>query len=293
MVIIPKICGTCAGSNNAITLVHKAIQENKDKKIVIYKEILHNKRVIADLEKVGASCIEDIKDLNNEFVVVIRAHGEGKETYNYLNNKKIKIVDATCPNVKKIHQIIDEKYNQGYSIIIIGKKIKDNVYHPEVEGSNGWCDNKAIIIDSKEDIENIKDLNDNVLIICQTTANIDKVNEYSQLIIKKFKNKNIEFVNSICNATKLIQKYSIQVAKDVELMFIIGGKNSSNTNELYEKCNQYTKCIKISDKEELIDYLKDSEITNNTIIGLTGGASTPQYEIYELKEIIDNYQKTV
>lgn len=291
MVIIPKICGTCNGSNNAINLVHKAIKENRDKKIVVYKEILHNKRVIDDLAKEGAICIDNIDDIDDSYVVVIRAHGEGKNTYDYLNNKKIKYVDATCPNVIRVHDIIIDRYNKGYSIIIIGKKISDKTYHPEVEGSNGWCNNEAIIIDSIEDINNINSLNDNVLIICQTTANEAKVEEYKNLIERKFSDKNIEFINTICNATKLIQKYSIEVAKKVDLMFIVGGKNSSNTNELYKKCEPYTECVKISTQDELKEYLNNSNIKKETKIGLTGGASTPQYEINEFKDIIDEFQQ--
>ena len=119
----------------------------------------------------------------------------------------------------------------------------------------------------------------------------EKVEEYKNIILDKFNDKNIEFINTICNATKLIQKHSIEVAKEVDLMFIVGGKNSSNTNELYKKCEPYTDCIKISTQDELKEYLNDSKINKDTKIGLTGGASTPQYEINEFKDLIEEFQQ--
>lgn len=294
MIIIPKICGTCNGANNAINKVLETYEkenQKKDKKtIVVYKEILHNKRVINDLIKKGINCVNDLSNINSNNIVVIRAHGEGEQTFKYLNEKNIDYVDATCPNVTRIHEIIKEKYKNNYTIIIIGKKITETEFHPEVEGSNGWCNNTAYIIDNEKDIETIKETNDNILIICQTTANEEKVIMLADKIKNKFKNKNVEFVNSICNAQKLIQKHSINVAKEVDKMIVIGGKNSSNTTELYKKCALFCPSDKISTLDDLKEWLiNNKDLTNETKIGITGGASTPQYEIEEYKNYIEAY----
>lgn len=293
MIYIPKHYGTCNGAQKALDLVYqlyeREIKKNKPKRIVIYKEILHNNRVIEDLKDKNIMCVDKLTDVNKDDIVVIRAHGEGKNTYDYFENKKIEYYDATCPNVLHIHDIIKEKYYQNYDIIIVGKKNKDGSFHPEVEGSNGWCQNNAKIISNLEDINNLNIKSDNVLIICQTTYNEDLTKIIVKKIKEKFKNKNIEFVNSICNAQKLIQKSALEIAKKCDYMIVIGGKNSSNTNELYKVCESICNSVKVSNLTELYEWLISIDIDYNTNIGITGGASTPKTEINEYKQLIEFY----
>lgn len=291
MIIIPKICGTCNGAQNALDIVYNLYEREKNKKnpkrIVIYKEILHNKRVIEDLSKKNIACVETLEEIKNNDIVVIRAHGEGKKTYDYLKKNNIEFYDATCKNVLRIHDIIKEKYYQKYEIIIIGKVLKDGNLHPEVEGSNGWCQEKAHIIDNIKQVDQLDIAEDNVLIICQTTFGIEEAEKISSKIKEKFRNKNIEYINSICNAQKLIQKYSKEVAKKCDYMLVIGGKNSSNTNELFNSCSQICKCIRISNYSDLLEWLNAAKITDKTNIGITGGASTPKKEIEEYKQLLE------
>lgn len=282
MINISKMCGTCPGAKNAIDMAKKLASEGK--KVYIYKEILHNETVIKTLEKLGITCIDDLKDVKDG-VVVIRAHGEPKSTYDYLNKNNIEYYDATCKNVIRVHEQIEEKYNDSYSIIIIGKK-----NHPEVIGSNGWCNNNAIIIENEGDIDNIENLKDNVFMICHTTFNRDKVEKYSKMIFEKYPNKNIEFVNSTCNAIKAVQNYAADAAKTSDIMIVIGGKNSSNTKELFNECNKYCKSYLLSDIDELFAFLNShDEININTNISITAGASTIKEEIEDFKCIIKFY----
>ena len=250
MIYLPKIYGTCCGAQNALDVVYKVynkeIKKAKPKRIVVLKEILHNHRVIEDLNRKNIVCVNDLKEIKKDDIVIIRAHGEGKITYDYLKDNNIEYYDATCKNVLHVHDIIEEKYYQNYEIIIIGKKNKDGSYHPEVEGSNGWCCNNAIIIDSLDDINNLKIKGDNVLIVCQTTYSEENANLFAQKIKEKYKDKNIEFINTICSAQKLIQKSAIKLAKTCDYMIVVGGKNSSNTTELYNICSNITKSIKVS-----------------------------------------------
>ena len=291
MIVIPKICGTCNGAENALNVVYNLYErektKNNPKRIVIYKEILHNKRVIEDLRKKNIVCVENLDEIKSNDVVVIRAHGEGKKTYDYLKKNNIEFYDATCKNVLRIHDIIKEKYYQKYEIIIIGKVLKDGNLHPEVEGSNGWCQEKAHIIDNIEQVEQLDITEDNVLIICQTTFGIEEAEKIAQKIKDKFRNKNIEYINSICNAQKLIQKYSKEVAKKCDYMLVIGGKNSSNTNELFNSCSQICKCIRISNYSDLFEWLNTVKINDKTKIGITGGASTPKKEIEEYRQLLE------
>lgn len=292
MIYLPKIYGTCCGAQNALDVVYKVynkeIKKAKPKRIVVLKEILHNHRVIEDLNKKNIVCVNDLKEIKKDDIVIIRAHGEGKITYDYLKDNNIEYYDATCKNVLHVHDIIKEKYYQNYEIIIIGKRNIDGTYHPEVEGSNGWCCNNAIIIDSLDDINNLKIKGDNVLIVCQTTYSEENANLFVQKIKEKYKDKNIEFINTICSAQKLIQKSAIKLAKTCDYMIVVGGKNSSNTTELYNVCSNITKSIKVSSLEELLMNLNKIEFLNSKI-GITGGASTPKYEIEEYKSLLEFY----
>lgn len=286
MIYIPKICGTCGGASFALNLVDelykRELKKDNPKRIVIYKEILHNKEVIQNLKKKNIICINDLSEIKKNDIVIIRAHGEGKSFYDYLDNKHIEYYDATCKNVLKIHDIVSEKYKNDYSIIVIGKK-----QHPEVDGTNGWCDNNAHIISSIEEVDNLKIDKEKILIICQTTISEEKAKKIADKIIKKYNKKCVEFVNSICHATKIIQKSSLEIAKKCNYMLVIGGANSSNTKELYNICNKVCPSIMISDIMDIYTWLKKTKITEKTKIGLTGGASTTKEEIYKIKNLIE------
>lgn len=293
MIYIPHICGTCNGAKSALDTVYNLYEHEKNKKhpkkVVVYKEILHNKNIIDDLNNKGIECINSLDKVDKNTIVVIRAHGEGEETYNYLQKNNIEYYDATCKNVLRIHDIIREKYYQNYEIVIIGEKKSGGLYHPEVEGSNGWCQNNAKIISNLKEVDDLEINKDNALIICQTTFNESYALLITNKIKEKYQDKNIEFINTTCNASKLIQKSSLEIAKKCDYMIVIGGKNSNNTNELYKICNEVTPSIKISSLGELYNWLKETNINEFTNIGITGGASTPQKEIQECIELIEFY----
>ena len=279
MIYYPKVYGVCAGANKAIVLSLKLKKENKDKNVYIYKEVLHNQYVIDMLANNGIRIIEDLKDLKKNDILIIRAHGESKDTFEYLDKNKINYFDATCINVEKVHKIIEKKYNEGYKIIIVGKK-----NHPEVIGSNGWCKNSAIIIENEDDYNKLNK-NDKYYIVCQTTISYNTV---SALIKYLDKNKyKYEFENTICNNQKLIQTSSVELAKKMDVMFVIGGKNSSNTKELFNECNNVCKSYFFSEIDEFYDFIKKQKYTSKTKIGFTGGASTSKSQIDEFANILE------
>ena len=293
MIYIPKICGTCTGSRKAIDTVYQLYEQEKKKKnpkkIVIYKEILHNKCLIDDLHNKGIDCVDTLDNIDKNTIVIIRAHGEGEETYNYLKKQGIEYYDCTCKNVLRIHDIICEKYYQNYEIIIIGKKIDKNLYHPEVAGSNGWCQNSAKIISNVQEVETLEIQKPDILIVCQTTFNEKDVLLIADKIKEKYQEKNIEFINTTCNAPKLTQEYSLEVAKKCDYMIVIGGKNSHNSNELYNLCSEIVPSVKVSNLRELFNWLKKADINESTNIGITGGASTQEKEIQECRNLIEFY----
>lgn len=279
MIYYPKIYGTCAGANKAIEVAYKLKKENTNKNIYIYKEILHNPYIIKELEKDDIKCIDDLSLLTKNDILIIRAHGEPKETYDYLEKNNIEYYDATCTNVLKVHNIAIDKQNNGYKIIIVGKKT-----HPEVIGTNGWINNEGIIIEKKDDYKELNK-NDKYFIVCQTTVS----HKILQELLNYMNEKNIsyEIENTICNAQKLIQTSSITLAEQMDIMFVIGGKESSNTKELFNLCNEVTKTYYFSDIREFFNFIKKEKYTLNTKIGFTGGASTPKDQIKEYANLLE------
>lgn len=279
MIYYPKVYGTCAGANKAIEAAYKLKKENKDKNIYIYKEILHNPYIINELLKDDIKCIDDLSILNENDILIIRAHGEPKETYDYLNSHNIEYYDATCTNVLKVHNLATQKQKDGYKIIIIGKKT-----HPEVIGTNGWINNEGIIIEDKDDYKELNN-NDKYFIVCQTTVSHKKLQELLNYMNEN--NISYEIENTICNAQKLIQTSSVTLAEQMDIMFVIGGKESSNTKELYNLCNEVTKTYYFSDIKDFFNFIKKEKYTLNTKIGFTGGASTPKEQIKEYANLLE------
>lgn len=277
MIYLPKVYGTCMGAYKA---VNTAFSINKDN-VVVYKEILHNQSVMEMLKKKNIKCVENIEDINKNNEVVIRAHGEGKSTYDYFDKKKIKYYDATCINVKKIHDMVYKKYLDNYQIIIVGKKS-----HPEVLGTNGWCNNEAIIITNIDEVNDLNILNDKIFVVAQTTISESK---YLDIVSKLKEKYNIEYENTICNAQKLIQTSALELAKDMDIMIVIGGKNSSNTKELYNVCNDKCTSYLVSNISEFLALIKKLDINNDTKIGFTGGASTMKEEVLNYKNVLEFY----
>lgn len=280
---ISDVCGLCYGSNRAIAQTFDKIKTEKN--VVLFKEILHNKTVKKHLEENGAKTKENLEDITKDDFVIIRAHGEPKSTYKYFEENNINYVDCTCPNVLAINKLVEKKQTEGFKIILIGKHGFDGKpMHPEVKGTAGWC-SEPIIIEDESEIENIDLSFSKYFLAVQTTFSKDKAN----LFIEKIKNKLekndkvFEFKNTTCNAQKNINDASVILAKEVDIMFVIGGKNSSNTKELFLNVSNYTKAYKIEDPDEIFEMDID-ELKSAKKIGITAGASTMQEDILKTKD---------
>lgn len=275
-VILAKTAGFCFGVKRAVEKVYECA--GNDKRVYTYGPIIHNEEVVADLKSKGVDIINsiaelDIKDCDNT-EVVIRSHGVGEAVYNELREKGISIVDATCPFVKKIHGIVSKESAKGNQIIIIG-----NENHPEVIGIKGWCKTEPFIIDSVEKAEKILDkLQKNVIIVSQTTFNVTKFKE----LVEFFHNKsyNVYVYNTICNATDERQKEAAKLAAEVDVMIVIGGRSSSNTQKLYEISKK--ECKNTYYIQTLVD-LDLSVVESAKRVGITAGASTPNHIIKEVQ----------
>lgn len=278
-IIVAKTAGFCFGVNKAIIKANNSIGKEP---IYTYGPIIHNQQVVQELEEKGIRVIYDLNEIENLPIgsIIIRSHGVGKEEINIIKDKGFKIIDATCPYVKRIHKIVEKSSKKGHKIIIIG-----NPNHPEVIGIKGWSSSEVYIIENAQDIDNLN-LNKNEVfsLVAQTTFNYLKYKE----IVNKLQNMKIHVMiyETICSATEERQKEAAELSKKVTKMIVIGGKHSSNTQKLYYICKS------ICDETYHIETAKDLVLNvfdDNDIIGITAGASTPKHII---EEVILNVRRT-
>lgn len=288
-VILAKTAGFCFGVKRAVDTVYEQVKNSGDNdRVYTYGPIIHNEEVVKDLETRGVMILDDknglaslkniLKDENalhntGKCKVVIRSHGVGEDVYRALEEAGAEVIDATCPFVKKIHRIVSEESAKGNTIVIVGDE-----HHPEVCGIKGWCKNTPIIINSLEDAEKcIHKLKNNVILVSQTTFNGIKFKELVEFLRKKY--YNVFVYNTICNATEERQTEARQLASEVDTMIVIGGKNSSNTQKLYEISS------KVCKNTYYIQTLVDLDLTvieSAERVGITAGASTPNQIIKEV-----------
>lgn len=279
-VITAKTAGFCFGVKRAVEKVYDQVNQGK-KDIYTYGPIIHNEEVVADLESKGVKVLESKEDLQNlaHGTVIIRSHGVGKEIYRDIEEQGLELVDATCPYVRKIHRIVREKSEQGKQIIIIG-----NDTHPEVEGIKGWCVHSAIVVgDQKAAEELCLPQDQEICIVSQTTFNYNKFKNLVEIIDKK--GYDIDVINTICSATEERQLEAGELADKVDAMIVIGGKSSSNTQKLFEICK--TNCVNTYYIQTLDD-LELYSLPPVKCVGITAGASTPNYLIKEVQEYVRN-----
>lgn len=272
-ITIGKTSGFCNGVENTVKRAENALGNEK---VYCLGEIVHNERVIHDLEANGMITINKIEDAPNNSKVIIRAHGELKETYDKAKEKNIEILDLTCGKIKAIRVKISKKLDDHY-IIIIGKK-----NHPESLGVLSFSGDNSNIIEDKEDINEIIDKVNNSLlnkiyIVSQTTFNSDKFDELIS-IIKNKTTKEVIVDKTICDATSKRQNETRELSKLVDTMIIVGGKKSSNTKEL--------EIIAKENCDNVILIQEKNDLNNNQIvgehIGIMAGASTPTIVVEEI-----------
>lgn len=298
-VILAKSAGFCFGVKRAVDTVYQELEKMNEggqeehalpdrdltdgrKAIYTFGPIIHNEEVVKDLEEKGITVINDTGELRNlkKGTVIIRAHGVEKGISEEICRLGFDIVDATCPFVLKIHRLVERYSEEGCRIVIIG-----NEQHPEVRGIKSWSsDNKTEVISSAEEAENFSvEAGKKVCIVSQTTFNYNKFQELVEIINKK--GYDIIVLNTICNATEERQTEAAKIATDADAMIVIGGRNSSNTQKLFEICKKECK------NTYYIQTVKDLDLTcfeSTDNVGITAGASTPNKIIEEVQKNVRN-----
>ncbi len=277
-VIVARTAGFCFGVKRAVDKVYEQVEKNSGP-IYTYGPIIHNEEVVRDLKNKGVQVLETERELEEltEGTVIIRSHGVSRHIYQLLKEKNITIVDATCPFVRKIHKIVEKQTAEGRRVIIIG-----NASHPEVEGIKGWGNGDTLVIDSVKEAESLNiPEGEKLCIVSQTTFNYNKFKE----LVEKFSEKRYDILvlNTICNATQERQVEAKAVASKVDAMIVIGGKNSSNTQKLYEICKK--ECENTHYIQTLGDFNPEC-VSSVSSVGITAGASTPNYIIEEVHTVM-------
>lgn len=282
MLIYRGTTGFCGGVQNAVDI---ALSERQDKIIYTLGKLIHNERVIKMLETAGVFAVNDISGLNARDTLIISSHGAPKITIEKLIQKGVKVVDATCPFVKKIHEKVERDCADGYGIVIIG-----DAEHTEVKGIASWCKD-AQIISAEKDMD--FSLADKFSIVCQTTFDIDKYKQIKkniQILATKL-SKIVVFYDSICYTTLERQKEAILLSNMSEAVLVLGDKSSSNTNRLIHIAKQNCPLVYLISN---VADAKSVQIQNISKLGLMSGASTPNELITEvIRTMIETNNDTV
>ncbi|MCE5341146.1 MAG: 4-hydroxy-3-methylbut-2-enyl diphosphate reductase [Planctomycetaceae bacterium] len=269
-VIVAKSSGFCPGVRNAINMAEKTLA--KEKNVHSLGEIIHNKDVVQKLADAGLKIAEKVEKIKSG-TVIIRSHGATAAQIQKIEDKGLKIVNATCVLVKRVQKIAKLLHNQGYKVVIIGDK-----GHPEVQAVLGSAPDIAVI-GSKSDISKLSKQK-KLGVICQTTQSPE---HFAQMLaeIAQTDFTELKVINTLCKEAIKRQSCAVELCKKVDIMFILGGLHSANTRKLAELCQKYNKkTFHLQNWKELDKTI----LFGNNVAGITAGASTPQWVIDDFVE---------
>ncbi|MBP3877122.1 MAG: 4-hydroxy-3-methylbut-2-enyl diphosphate reductase [Lachnospiraceae bacterium] len=281
-VTVAKSAGFCFGVKRAVGMAYREAEKAAENGRSVYTlgPVIHNEYVVDDLAGKGVRILDEslkIADTGeipeDSAVVIVRSHGITEKMHRELKSRGWTIADATCPFVQKIHKIVSEKSRAGYPVIIIGSP-----EHPEVQGIRGWVHGPCAVVGCREDAEQLNlPREKEVCVVSQTTFNFNKFQELVEII--ESLGYHVMVTNTICNATQERQGEAMELARQSDLMIVIGGRSSSNTQKLYEICRSECKdtyYIQTPDDLAAVCFHSDS------CVGITAGASTPNTIIQEV-----------
>ena len=277
--------GFCAGVDRAIEIVKKTL-EKYGSPVYVRHEIVHNTQVVENLKKLGAVFVEELEEIKDRTrPVIFSAHGVPKSVPKKAINLKMEYIDATCPLVSKVHKEAENLHKNNYHILLIG-----HVNHPEVIGTMGQLPKDSIdLIETVEDVNNYeKKNNKKIAYITQTTLSVDDTKSIIEALKNKFSKIKEPIKEDICYATTNRQAAVKKIAKDCEMFFVIGSKNSSNSLRLVEVAQQ-AGCKK-SELFHSGSIVPIEKIINCSTIGISSGASAPEVLV---KNFIEQIKKEV
>lgn len=257
--------GFCFGVERAIEMAERVLAQHPEG-VYSLGEIIHNRQVVEEFSHKGLKVINDVNQAKG--LVLIRSHGEPPEVFEQLRNRGVEIVDATCVLVKRAQQIVMNLAKEGYQVVVVGQ-----VEHPEVKAVLGYADD-VICIDKPEDLELLPS-DGKFGIVCQTTHSLGHFGRMVGLIVARGC-REIKVINTLCEEVRRRQAAAVELARQVDVMFVLGGKQSANTRELAHLCQEQG--VATYHLEGWEEFSPDM-VSGKSVAGVTAGASTPRWII--------------
>ena len=272
-VILAEHLGFCYGVKRAIEIARQ--NASTDGTSSTLGPIIHNPQMVERLKNEGVGTVSSLDEMEDG-LVIIRSHGVGPKVYEEAESRGLELVDATCPHVKKAQLSAKLLSEEGYTVVIVGEK-----NHPEVKSIFEWTEQNAYIIETEAEVDALPSIG-KLGIVSQTTFSGEKFRSIVSCLLEK--SREIKILRTICTATDLRQASALELAKNVDVMIVVGGKNSANTSRLAQLCATKCKTYHI----ETVAELQDEWLGHVNKIGITAGASTPDWIIKEVYKQCQN-----
>lgn len=266
-IVCAKSAGFCFGVERAIKLANQAVKENKNK-VWTLGPLIHNPQEVRRLEKKGIVPVSDLKKVGSD-LVIIRSHGASPLVLREIKKRRLKFIDTTCPFVLKAQRLAQKLQKEGYFVVVVGER-----NHPEVQNIIGYTNGKAVAIGGVKDLKDIPSGEKRIGVVSQTTQTLETfIAVINELLLKC---RELKIYNTICKATTERQREAKAIAERVDVMLVVGGRNSANTTHLADICRGTgAKVYHIETDAEI----KSDWLENNSRVGITAGASTPDWII--------------
>jgi 4-hydroxy-3-methylbut-2-en-1-yl diphosphate reductase len=274
-IVLAKSAGFCFGVKRATQMAFDASSQHEQ--IHSLGPLIHSPQVVEQLERQGVKVCKQVAEIP-EGAVIVRSHGITAKEMHEIEAQRLKIIDATCPFVKKAQEFAAQLSDEGYLLVMVGE-----ADHPEVQGIYSYAKGDAVVITSADEVQSLPN-NSKIGIVAQTTQPLDNLQKIVSACLPKA--KELRVYNTICDATLVRQREARQIAAEVDLMLVVGGFNSANTSRLARLCREQQPC---THHIETAAQLQDGWFNGKSRVGITAGASTPAWIIEEvlrrLKEI--------
>lgn len=261
--------GFCFGVEDAIELAEAAVSEHGPGRVVALGPVIHNRQVVNRLEQAGLNQSGELQSIEQDKVVLIRSHGASPETMEQARSRGLEIVDATCVLVKRAQNVVKQLHEEGYHVVMIG-----DAEHPEVRGVIGYAPN-VTVIDHDSDLDEALPYKERLGLVAQTTHSPEYVADMIAKIMRR-PYREVKIVNTLCLEVTRRQESAVALAKEVDVMFVLGGFHSANTREMARLCAE-AGCD--THHLETWDQFQSEMVTGKKIAGVTAGASTPEWVI--------------
>jgi len=269
--------GFCFGVEDAIELAEAAVEEHGPGRVVALGPVIHNKQVVNELEEAGLNQSGDLEKIDPSKTVLIRSHGAPPETFQRADELGLTIIDATCVLVKRAQNVVKQLHEEGYHVVMIG-----DPDHPEVRGVIGYAPN-VTVIDEGTNLERALPYRERIGIVAQTTHSPEHVADMIAKILKR-PYREVKIVNTLCLEVTRRQEAAMELAREVDVMFVLGGLHSANTRELARLC-QEAGCDTYH--LETWKQFEHSMVEGKQVAGVTAGASTPESVITEFERELE------